>query len=41
MIKIKRGIFSQDNNIRFKNIVISKLIVIFGNVIQYDFGKTI
>jgi hypothetical protein len=36
MIGIEGEIFNEENNIRFKNIIISKLIGIFENMIQYD-----
>jgi hypothetical protein len=41
MMGIKDGILDQNNNIRLRDVMISKPTATFGGVIQYDFGKTV
>ncbi len=41
IIEIGGGVPSEENDIRFKNVILSKLIATFGGIIQYDFKKTV
>ncbi len=40
-MEIEGGVPSEKNNIRLRDVVVSKPITMFGGVIQYDFRKTV
>jgi nucleoside phosphorylase len=41
MVGIGGGVSSEDHDIRFGDVMVSKPTGVYGGVIQYDFGKTI